>query len=149
MKEPDSECYVYATNYIYRYPKTEKELKGKLYQKGFREHQVEDTVAFLKFKGFLDDRLFTEMYLNSEVIKKGKPLLSVKQKLFYKGVDKHLIQEVIDTVEDDILDGMKTKIRKDFETYKKKGKDWFDAIQRLIRKWYKLEDIKSAILEEK
>jgi len=44
-----------------------------------------------------------------------------------------------------MLVGKKRKIRKDIATYKRRDVNGFDIIQKLMRKGYKLDDIKSVI----
>jgi regulatory protein len=63
-------CYEYAINLISKYPKTEKELQIKLYQKGYDSEMVQKTLERLKSDNFVNDELFAESYLNSEVVKK-------------------------------------------------------------------------------
>jgi len=41
-------CLDYAMDYIYRFPKTEKELKVQLTKKGYYEDDIEETMEELK-----------------------------------------------------------------------------------------------------
>lgn len=43
-----SDCCQYAIKYISKYPKTEKELSAKLYQKWFNSEQIRYTMDYLK-----------------------------------------------------------------------------------------------------
>ncbi|HRX63690.1 MAG TPA: regulatory protein RecX [Candidatus Absconditabacterales bacterium] len=142
-----SDCCQYAIKYISRYPKTEKELRIKLQQKGYDSQQIKYTMDCLKEKGFIDDRIFVESYIRSELVNKGKPIINVRQKLYLKGVDKSLVEEVLKEYQEDILSGIYRKIRKEIESYKKKGVEGFDIIQKLMRKGYKIDDIKYTINE--
>ena len=74
-------CLDYALHYISRFPKTEKELRIQLMTKGYVSLDIDKAMAFLKEKKFVDDTLFTEAYLRSECVRKGKPLIAVTQKL--------------------------------------------------------------------
>jgi len=145
IREPRWLCYEYALNYIYHYPKTESELKIKLLQKWYDEYDVDQSIAYLKTKWYVDDLNFTECYVNSEVVKKWKPLFLVKQKLFQKWVAKDIIAKITEKLKDDVSDGIATRIRKEIDAYKKKDVEGFDIIQKLIRKWYNLDDIKRVI----
>ena len=98
----ESKCVQYALNYIYRYPKTEAELKAKLYQKWYSWFEVEEALNYLKSKWFLDDEKFTHGYVYSELVNKGKPLIAVKQKLYHKWIEKSLAEKVIKECEEDI-----------------------------------------------
>lgn len=139
------ECMDYALRYIYRFPKTEKELVIKLYQKWYWTSEVKRVIDDFKEKWYVDDLKFTESYIRSESINKGKPLLLVMKKLEIKWVDKSLIKDVARKFEDEINDWTRTKIKKEIENYKRKWIDWFDIIQKIMRKWYKLDDIKYVI----
>jgi hypothetical protein len=41
-------AYEYAIKYLYRYPKTERDLKIKMYQRGYNSEDVEKAVYALK-----------------------------------------------------------------------------------------------------
>ena len=70
-------CYEYAIGIITKYPKTEKELRIKLYQQGYDSEIVLRTLEKLKSENFVNDLVFAESYLNSEVVKKWKPLFII------------------------------------------------------------------------
>ncbi len=141
-------CYEYAINLISKYPKTEKELQIKLYQKGYDSEMVQKTLERLKSDNFVNDELFAESYLNSEVMKKWKPLFMIVQKLIQKGIDKSLLKEITSKYDEDIQKWIYWWIKKEISKYKKKGVEGFDIIQKLIRKGYKLGDI-STVLKSK
>lgn len=140
-----SDCCQYALKYISRYPKTEKELTVKLQQKWYNTDQIRYTMEFLKEKKFVDDKLFVESYIRSELVKKWKPLINITNKLYQKWVDKNLTNDMIKEHAEDISAGILEKIEKEIEFYKKKGVEWFDIIHKIMRKWYKLDDIKTVI----
>ncbi len=138
-------CLDYALHYISRYPKSEKELKVQLMQKGYFSDDINKTMDILKEKKFVDDKLFVESYIRSEIINKWKPPITIIQKLLSKGIEKTLIMQKIKEREVDINDWVKEKIKKDIASYKKRGEDGFDIIQKLMRKGYRLDDIKDVI----
>jgi len=138
-------CLDYAMKYIYRFPKSEKELTTQLLKKWFSELEIAWAMDFLKKKGYVDDKNYVEMYLNSEVIKKWKPMQLIVRKLLQKWVDKKLIYSVCDELEADIQDWISAKIEKEIERLKATGLDWFDVLQKLTQKGYKLSDIKKVI----
>lgn len=140
-------CYEYAIDVLSRYPKTEKELRIKMYQQGYDSEMVIKTLEKLKTENFLNDEMFAESYINSEAIRKGKPLLLVTQKLALKGIDKKILTELSQKFAEDIQDGVESRIQKEINQYKKKGVDGFEIIQKLMRKGYRLADIKKVIKE--
>ena len=139
-------CYEYAINLISKYPKTEKELQIKLYQKGYDSEMVQKTLERLKSDNFVNDELFAESYLNSEVMKKWKPLFIIVQKLIQKGIDKSLLKEITSKYDEDIQKWIYWWIKKEISKYKKRGRGvWYYS--KLIRKGYKLDDIKSVLTD--
>lgn len=143
-----SDCCQYALKYISKYPKTEKELSAKLYQKWFNSDQVRYTMDYLKKKRFADDHVFAESYVRSELVNKWKPVIAVRTKLIQKWVDKKIIDEIINDYKQDIAWWITEKILKEIDNYKKKWLEWFDIIQKLMRKGYQLDEIKK-VLESK
>lgn len=135
----------YALSYLSRYPKTEQEMRILLYKKGYTSEQITSTMESLKKNNFINDEKYTESYLYSEIVKKGKPVFLIKQKLQQRGIDKRLIDELIEGMKDDMGEGIAKEIRKQLDTYKAKGVDGFDSIQKLMRKGYRLQDIKAVI----
>ena len=138
-------CLQYALNYISRYPKTEKELTVRLFQKWFMSNDVSGTIKKLKELWYINDENFVQSYINSEISNKWKPTIIIKQKLIQKGVDVNLVDNLLKKNIADIQVWTYKKIKKEIQNYKKKWIDWFDIIQKLIRKWYKLDEIKSVI----
>lgn len=138
-------CYEYAIWVIGKYPKTEKELRIKMYQQWYDSEIVTRTLEKLKQDNFVNDELFAESYINSEVIRKGRPLLVITQKLEMRGIDKSLISKIVHDAWDEIDNWVLQWIEKEIKQYKKKWVDGFDIIQKLMRKWYRLGDIKRVI----
>lgn len=138
-------CYEYAMDVLSKYPKTEKELRIKMYQHGYDSQMVMKTLEKLKVENFLNDKMFAESYLNSEVMRKGKPLFLVQQKLTMKGIDPKIIAELSNQFAEDIQEGIENRIQKEINQYKKKGVDGFEIIQKLMRKGYRLADIKKVV----
>jgi regulatory protein len=140
-----SSCYDYCLKYLYHYPKTEQELRIKLYQKWYSTLDVQETFQKLKTKWFLDDKKFAESYINSEIINKWKPVIAVMKKLQQKWISTDMIKEQLSYNQSDIIEWLHKKIKKEIENYKRKWIDWFDIIQKLMKKWYRLDDIKKVI----
>lgn len=77
-------CMEYAMSYLSRYPKTEQEMKILLYKKGYDSETIQKTMSVLRQNNFINDEKFAESYFYSEVIKKGKPVFVIKQKLLQR-----------------------------------------------------------------
>lgn len=135
-------CTEYALYYINRFPKTEKELRLQLLKKSYHESDIDQTLSWLKFKNYINDRNFAKLYIASELIKKGKAQILIKQKLLEKWIDKHLIQELLVQYETEIQEWVNQNLAKEIEQYKKKWFEGVEIIQKLMRKWYQYRDIK-------
>ena len=85
----------YAYKYLSRFPKTEKELIIQLQKKHYTQKEIKVAVKILKKNKILDDRKFCKLYINSELIRKWKPIIAVKQKLVYKWISKDLVEEML------------------------------------------------------
>ena len=138
-------CFDYALKYIYRFPKTEKELRIQLYTKGYPTSDVDRTIEEFKKKNYVNDTMFAESYIRSEVVNKGKPAIRIIQKLQQKWVPQEIIREVLKKYENEMGEGTLQKIKKEIQAYKRRDVDGFDIIQKLMRKGYKLQDIKKVI----
>ncbi len=142
-------CLDYALSYLSRFPKTEQELKIQLHIKGYPSSEIQEAIAFCKQKKYIDDDAFVRSYLHSEVVKKGKPLIRVINKLKQKWISETLLRTHIEHMQEELHQGIYQAIQKDINTYKKKGLEGFDIIQKLMRKWYKLQDIKQVLYSSK
>lgn len=138
-------CYDYAMKFIYNHPKTEQDLRIKLFQKWYSTEEVHNTMETLKQQKFIGDVMFAQMYINSEVIKKGKPLIVITKKLEMRWISKDILQKLIRENQGDMNEWIYAKIKKDIANYKKKWEEGFVIIQKLMRKGYKLDDIKTVI----
>ncbi|MDR2540559.1 MAG: recombination regulator RecX [Candidatus Peribacteria bacterium] len=138
-------CMEYALSYLSRYPKTEQEMRILLYKKGYDTESVQKTMESLKRNDFINDLKYAESYFYSEVVKKGKPVFVIKQKLQQRGIDNGILDQLIEENKADMSEGIASGIRKEIENYKKKGVDGFDIIQKLMRKGHRLQDIKDVL----
>ena len=71
--------------------RSEKELYTRLKNKKFDKEIVEQTIAFLKDKGFLDDTVFAKAWIESR-LKKPFGLRRLSQELKAKGISGEIIE---------------------------------------------------------
>jgi len=135
----------YALKYIFRYPKTKKELTIQLRKKWYTESEIEKALWYLKRKGYLNDRQFTKDYVDYHWARRGKPIIWIKSKLFEKWVDKEIIQEIIDKKFEDISKWIWKRIEKEIAQYKDRWLDWLEILEKLTRKWYTYNQIKKVL----
>jgi regulatory protein len=77
--------------------RSEKEIYTRLKKKKFKEVVIKETLAFLKDKGFIDDKIFAKTWIESR-LKKSLGLARLRQELGLKGIDKKIIDKAISQV---------------------------------------------------
>ncbi len=142
-------CIDYALEYIYRYPKTEHELRIQLSKKWYFGNEIDTAIEMLAKKWYIDDRNFATMYIESELIHKGKPSIIIVKKLLEKWVDKVMLKELMDQYEQQADESIDVRIKTEIERYKKWGDEGVVIIQKLMRRWYTIKQIKSALTHSK
>lgn len=135
----------YAMKYLVHAPKSERDLTAMLYRKGYTEKEVIVAKKRLKQQGLIDDKLFVKLYIDSEVIKKWKPIYVAKGHLFEKGIAKYLVEEYCSAHWDDIREGMFARIDEEINKYKKRGLDALEIIGKIEKKGYNLGYIKEVL----
>lgn len=138
-------CFDYALKYIHIYPKTEQELRTKLLTKKYTQADIDRTIEVFQQKWYIDDVQFTKLYIESELVKKGKTEGGVINKLLHKWVHRTIINEQIALAKDGIQTWIMQRIQKEIEKYKKKWLEGYDIIVKIAQRWYPLNDIKKAI----
>lgn len=135
------DCYTYALRHIARYPKTIHGLRQKLVSKGFDEEEIHDTIQRLKESKLLDDVLYTELYLRSEVCRKWKSLFQVKQKLWQRWVATEIVDDMIESMNKELSYWMLVRLQK-LATHETKWKEHF--YQKMRQRGYPFDLIQQA-----
>ena len=73
----------------------ERELRTKLNQSDYSEDLIEQAIQYVKHYGYLDDERYATAYVRSRMNHKSKLMLS--SELMQKGVEKSLIQQVMES----------------------------------------------------
>lgn len=74
--------------------RSEKELCARLKKKKFDTGIIQETISFLKDKGFIDDNYFAQAWIESR-LKRPLGLRRLRQELRLKGIDKEIIDDQI------------------------------------------------------
>lgn len=145
-----------AKNYAFLFLKfrqrSEKELRQRLEKKKFSEEIIEKAISFLKDKGFIDDNYFAKSWIESRI---NKPLgiRRLKQELIIKGVDKAIIDSLINEIKNNYSEEeIVIRIAKD-RFNKLKGCDPEKAIKRiyayLLRRGFSPETVIDVLTKNK
>ncbi len=79
-------------------PRSIKELKERLKEKGFSERTVKKVIEDFIRVGLLDDRKFVSDYVHSKMIQKPMGKRMLREELFSKGIDEETAERAIDEV---------------------------------------------------
>ncbi len=90
-----------ALRILARGPRTEREVEGRLRERGYHEEAVERAIERLRRVSLLDDRAFVRSFLRTELFKapQGKRLLVLKLKR--RGIPEALIKEMDTLLDED------------------------------------------------
>lgn len=134
-------CKNYATNLVSKKMYTKKEITDKMLNKGFSNTAVSEVVSILEEYGYIDDRVYAELYVREYMKKYGVKKLSYNLKL--KGISDDLINEFCTNIDnnEELLKLIKSKIRTDINDRKE-----FDRIVRqFLAKGFEFEQIKKCL----
>ena len=128
--------------------RTRAELERKLQAGEYPREAVEAALAYVESFGYLDDRRYARHYV--ECKKEGRGKARLKMELAQKGVDRSIIEEVLEEAElDDCRDTIRELVRK-----RRRGSGSMDDRERqriygyLMRKGFSSSEILSVLKEK-
>ena len=99
IEEEQSRCNDFALRFLGYRQRSEKEIEDRLRMKGFEQHIIANTLAYLKDHGLVDDLEFAESFVRDRIrINKHGPR-RIRYDLYQKGIEQTIIDRVLD--EDD------------------------------------------------
>jgi len=99
----------------------------------------------LKKLQFVNDQVYIELYIQSEVVRKWRPLFLIQQKLYAKWADRWLIKEISHELEEEIIEWMSKAIWKQYENLLSRSVEQEKIIKKLVQKWYPYELVRKVI----
>lgn len=137
-------AYNKAIDLISRREHSRKEIITKLSQRGYGD-VADETADKLEERGYLDDERFAEMYAKELKLRRGFGKRRISQELYIKGIDRDIISEVLEGLEEnpeeEILDIIERKYPRCLEDEKIKNR----AFNALVRLGYNSYDIRCAM----
>ncbi|ANE48972.1 hypothetical protein SY83_16410 [Paenibacillus swuensis] len=99
--EERESAYIQAVRFLSFSPRTVKELRMKLKEKGYEQDPTDFAIDKLKAQKYVDDKTLAKQLTEQRIYsqKKGRKLVS--QELAFKGVPKEDIQSALDQVDTD------------------------------------------------
>lgn len=123
---------------------TKKELIDKL-KKTFPENIVLDTADHLEELGLINDESYAKRYTNDLINLKKLSRRGVKQKLYEKGIDKYLIEDILEDIDINEKEQIRKLIESKYYKIISDEKGYNRAFNALVRKGYDYNDIKSVM----
>jgi regulatory protein len=93
-------CFNAAAHYLSYRPRSESELRERLHRRGF-DDSIEAVIAKLKEQGLVDDVAFAQFWKDNRESFSPRSRWLTKLELRRKGVADDIIDQVVDTVDDD------------------------------------------------
>lgn len=132
----------YVFNLLSRQLKTEKEIKTKLYEKGFFGNAVKYAIEKGKEYNLIDDKNYAKCYINTYINSKGS--MKIKYELKNKGINSEIIDEfLVDTEEKELETAM--KICQKYINIKGEKATGDKIYKHLYQKGYRYEIIKEVL----
>lgn len=125
---------------------TRKELFSKL-KRTESENAAEYAVNKMIELGFVDEERFARNYAEQLITVKHLSIRGVRQKLFEKGVERDIIDEVLEEFEIDPQENIRALIERKYERYLNDEKGVKKTVSALQRMGYNWSDINAVIRE--
>jgi len=146
-KEDPDYSFNRAVRYLSLRARSKKEIEEYLLKKNFEPKTISQTIKKLLELKFLNDEEFGKQWIESRQKYKGKSKYVLKNELQTKGLNKELIEKLLQTAEDDIetakdfferkKDKIKHLSKEDFEKkiigmLQRKGFRW-DVVKKVLQ----------------
>ncbi len=98
MAEDKAKAYNYAISVLSRSPKSEKEIRTKIIQKGYDTDVANIIIDKLKDNKYIDDEDYSDRFIHDKIniSKYGK--LKIKDALYNKGIDRQTIDKKLSLI---------------------------------------------------
>ncbi len=131
-----------AVDYILKYVPSRKQMRKKLYEKKYSTKIVDYVIDKCEKYGYIDDEKYAQSYVFQNRKLKGK--LRLQQELMQKGIDRKIIDEVLQDYDEEdgcLILARKKALNKDLED----PKVYAQIVRFLQYRGYNFEQIKESI----
>ena len=138
-------AYNKGLDFLSRRPYGTKELIKKLCEKGHEKTSAEKACERLTELGLLNDEEFARILANDLIERKNYSIKRIKQELAFRGIDREIVENTIDSLDNDPVARIIVLIKKKYmnKIGDEKGKK--RTIDALVRLGYSYSDIKTAL----
>ena len=145
-EKPDVSAKQKALDLLLYRTRTEKELYGKLLERGYSEEEAAEALEYVKSYGYVNDEDFARRFADSHRASQGR--YSIRQKLREKGIDEMIINRILEELPDEeesvILELLTHKYG---EPHKMEEKEFRRAYSFLVRRGFGSSGIIASLKE--
>ncbi len=138
-------AYNKGLDLLSRRPHGTRELVKKLCEKGYEKESAEKACDRLLELGLLNDEEFARILANELYERKGYGVKRIKQELAFRGIDREIAENAIESLDIDTQTRIILVIEKKYKGKINDEKGRKRAIDGLLRLGYSYSDIKSAL----
>lgn len=91
----------YAFNLLSYRPRTRHEIKGRLKEKKYSQEIIERVIAMLEEYNYINDYEFASLWIQNRCSVRPLGKWRLKQELLLKGIDEKIIEEQLQTVDEE------------------------------------------------
>ena len=138
-------AYNKGLDFLSRRPFGTKELIKKLCEKGHDKQAAQKACERLVELGLLNDEEYARILANDLLERKKYAIKRVKQELIFRGIDREIVENTIDSIDNDPQKSIIILIKKKYinKINDEKGKK--RTVDALLRLGYSYSDIKTAL----
>lgn len=138
-------AYNKGLDFLSRRPYGTQELIKKLCEKGHEKASAEKACERLTELGLLNDEEFARILATELLERKNYSIKRIKQELSFRGIDREIVENTVDLLDNDPENRIILVIRKKYMNKLNDEKGRKRAIDGLLRLGYSYSDIKSAL----
>lgn len=138
-------AYNKGLDFLSRRPYGTKELIKKLCEKGHEKKFAEKASERLLELGLLNDEEYARILANDLLERKNYSIKRIKQELAFRGIDRDIIENTIDLLDNDPVSRIIILIKKKYINKIGDEKGRKRTVDALLRLGYSYSDIKSAL----
>ncbi|HIW21581.1 MAG TPA: recombination regulator RecX [Candidatus Dorea intestinavium] len=139
----------YVMHLLEQMDRTSQQLREKLKSKSYRDHVIEEALAYVAGYGYLDDKRYALNFINSR--KKSKSKAEIKQQLMTKKLPKEVIEEALaeEYLAENEEEAIKSlALKKHYHFTEMEYKEKQKAIAFFVRKGFSYEKVKRVLNEQ-
>lgn len=138
-------AYNKGLDFLSRRPYGTNELIKKLCEKGHEKASAEKACERLTELGLLNDEEFASIFANELYERKGYSLKRIKQELIFKGIDREIAQNTVESLDNNAKSRIIIIVKKKYMNKLSDEKGRKRTVDALMRLGYSYSDIKNAL----